>query len=527
MTTALVVTLAACGVRPSNLTPHSSQTARRTVARPAPPANAASYWQGVAISYDPDITPPTLPIDEADLIREEGAAPLFTALAPSAKASLLRDGFVVTPNARVRNHMGAFYTDLEEGNVPVVITLDALAELANLAVFVAVSESMEHAEKPLILDFLSRVEAHLAGERKGASSNLIAPYRVALGFVAVAQALNSTSYVPPADLSDVIGREKIAIAARAKIQRSALFGVPIDYRAFPSDAMLQMRAWLALAPFAVGAAEDTAPQLDVSKVRTATAAALLLARATDPRVDTKAAADLNQVLAIEHFLAGSSDALDLQSLAALTPSAKIDLTDGTTIANVVRIDKLRRAARNATKTKLLDGETSGPSVRVLPSAAPLDGVAMQNLVAPAVPLRAMPSALDVAVWLGSDEALSQITARGDNKLAGYSRQLSALFLSRPRDRHTSIYSSSLDVVGSMLAPSVSRSALAASRTAAFRGAELDSALSTWIAFRADFSGVHAHLQNAPPSPSPTPSVKPALVYVEPEIEVIGNLTALI
>ncbi len=524
MTTALV--LAACGGSPSANAPHS-EAPRRSVARPAPPPSAATYWQGVAITYDPDIASPTLPIDEADLIRDEGAAALYAALSPNDKASLLRDGFAIVPSPRVRNHMGAFYTDLEEGNVPVVITVDALAELTNLAISVAISESSEHAEKPLILDLLARVEAHLTAERRGASSNLIAPYREALGFVAVARALGSMTYVPPADVSAAVAREKNAIASRAKIEKSALFGVPVDYRAFPADPNLQMRAWLALAPFAVGAGDDFAPRLDVSKVRTATAAALLLARATDPRVDKQAAADLDEALAIEGFLAGSSDDPDLRALAALAPAAKIDLADGSTIANVVRIDKLRVAVRNGAKPKLLDGELCGPSIRFFPRAAPLDGVAMQNLVAPSVPLRAMPSALDVAVWLGSDEALSQISARGDNKLAGYSRALSALFLARPRDRHSSIYASTLDVVGSMLAPSVSRNALAASRTAAFRSAELDSALSAWTSFRADFSGVHAHLAAAPQSPSPTPSMKPTLVYVEPEIEAIGNLMAVV
>jgi hypothetical protein len=211
----------------------------------------------------------------------------------------------------------------------------------------------------------------------------------------------------------------------------------------------------------------------------------------------------------------------------LAPQANIDLTDGATIANVVRIDKLRALVRAATKTKLLDGELCGPSIRFLPRAAPLDGVALQSLVAPEVPLRAMPSALDVAAWLGSDEALAQIKTRGDDKLAGYSRAMSALYLSRSHDRHASVYSSSLDVVGSMLAPSVSRTSLAAARTAAYRSAQLDSALSVWTAFRADFSGVHAHLQNAPPSPNPTPSMKPALVYVEPEVETIGNLLSLV
>jgi hypothetical protein len=468
-----------------------------------------------------------LPIDEADLIREEGAAPLFAALSRKDKASLLRDGFVIVSSPRVRNHMGAFYTDLEEGNVPVIITIDALGELTNLAISVAISESSEHAEQPLILDLLARVESHLVAERRGAPSNLIAPYREALGFVAVARALGNPTYVPPADVSDVVAREKIAIASRAKIEKSALFGVPVDYRVFPPDPSLQMRAWLALAPFAVGAGDEVSPRLDIAKVRIATAAALLLARATDSRVDKQASADLDKMLAIEAFLAGSGDDTDLRALATLAPAAKIDLTDGTTIANVVRIDKLRVAVRNGAKPKLLDGEVCGPSIRFFPRAAPLDGVAMQNLVAPSVPLRAMPSALDVAVWLGSDEALSKISTRGDNKLAGYSRALSALFLTRPGDRHSSIYASTLDVVGSMLAPSVSRNALAASRTAGFRGAELDSALSAWTAFRADFSGVHAPLAAAPPSPSPTPNLKPTLVYVEPEIEAIGNLMAVV
>ncbi|MEO8875578.1 MAG: DUF3160 domain-containing protein [Polyangiaceae bacterium] len=521
--------VAACGSVPGPVATHPprERAARRSVVAPPPP-NAAAFWQGVALSYDPELPSASLPIDEADLIRDEGAAPLFTALAPADRAVLLRDGFVVVPTARARNHMGAFYTDLEEGHVPVVITVDALAELAHLSLWVAISEANILAEKPAIHDWLTRVEAHLTAERNGASSNLIAPYRIALGFVAVARSLEDAAYVPPADLSDVVGREKIAIAARAGISKSALFGLPVDYRSFPKDSHARMRAWLAFAPFAVGHKEAAAPRhQDVASERNGTTAALLLARATDKRVDAVTAADLARVLAIERFLAGPSDGADLHALAELAPKAKIDLTDGTTIANVVRIDKLRALVREAAAPKLLDGEVCGPSVHFLGASVPVDGVAMQALITPAVPLRSMPSALDVAAWLGSDEALAQISARGDNKLAGYSRALSALYLSRPRERHASIYLSSLDVVASMLAPSVSRAALAASKSAAFRKTELDSALSAWTSFRSDFSGIRAHLGAAPPSPALTPNAKPTLVYVEPEIEVIGNLTALV
>jgi len=518
----------ACGALSPPVVSRGSPSSRRSVVAAPPPANAAAYWQGVALTYDPDIPAPTLPIDEADLVRQEGAASLYTGLAAADRESLLREGFVVVPTARLRNHMGAFYTDLEEGDVPIVITVDALAELAHLALWVAVSEANLLAQKPAARDWLMRVEARLTSERRQAPSNLVAPYRVALGFVAVARALEDASYVPPADLSDLVGREKIAISEHAGISRSPLFGVPIDYRSFPRDSNARLRAWLAFAPFALGPKdEDTVRHQNVASERTGTMAALLLARATDRRIDPKAAADLDRALAIENFLAGSSDGLDLRALAALAPKAKIDLTDGATIANVVRIDKLRALARDAATPKLLDGEVCGPSVHFFGASVPVDGMAMQALITPAVPLRPMPSALDVAAWLGSDEALAQISARGDSKLAGYSRALSALYVSRPRERHASIYLSSLDVIASMLAPSVSRSALAAAKSRTFRKTELDSALAAWTSFRSDFSGVRAHLSVAPPSPAPTPNAKPGLVYVEPEIETIGNLLALV
>ncbi len=460
---ALVV---ACGATPvARRSPAAATGKKRTVAV-APPKNASSFWHGLELSYDPDVQPALLPIDEADLVREQGAAAQYARLTASDRALLLRDGFVLVPTERARTRIGAFYTDLEEGGVPILLTVDTFSALAHLGIAAAIAEADTAAEKPALEEWLTRVEARLTSERKNAPSDLIAAYKVALGFIAVARSLDDDAYVPPADVAGLVTKEKSAIAAHRSVAKSPLFGVPVDYRAYPTDPGRRFRAWLALAPFSFGNGESDRPKLDVSKVRTATKAALLLARASDPRVDARAAAAYDRARSIELFFAGASDDPNLHDLGALAQKARIDLTDGATIAKVVRVDALRVLARQTWSAKLLQGEVGGCALRVLGSPAPPDGVAMQLLVAPSVPLRFMPSGLDVAAWLGSEEARRAITARGDDKLAGYDRAMTTLFATRPNDPHASLYASTLDAVGTMLAPSVSTSASSTARSRA-------------------------------------------------------------
>ena len=521
------VTLLACGGEA--VAPRAPiRPAQRKVTLVAKSPAASSYWKGLDLSYDPDIVAHELPIDPADLVRDEGAASLYASLEAADRASLLRDGFAVVKTQRARHHIGVFYTDLEEGHVPIVLTVDALAELAHLGISAAIGEAHARSEARALEDWLSRVEKRLVAEQKNAQSDLVAPYRVALGFVATARAFADAAYVPPPSLLDVVAKEKANVVAHARIAKSPVFGERIDYRTFPESADLRFRAWLAFAPFSLGANEGTRRHMDVARARTNTRAALLLARVTDARVDRDAADAYARARAIDLFLSGNGEDPDLATLADLAPKVGLDLADGRTIASVVRVDALRALLRAKLAPKLMQGETDERSIRALAAPVPLDGVAMQDLVTPSVPLRSLPSALDVAAWLGSEEARRQITVRGDDKLAGYSRSLTSLYASRPADSHASVYASALDAIGVMLAPSVSEAALPASRSPLFRALGVDTALAAWTTFRADFSGLsYVGLDTALPGPSATPHAAPTLVYVEPKLEAIASLTALV
>lgn len=524
MLAALVV---ACGGA-APLPPRAARTPGRRRTVTVAPASPASYWKGLDVTYDPDLKAPALPVDAADLVRDEGAAQLYANLPADARASLLREGWVVVKPERARTHMGVFYTDLQEGHVPIVLTLDALVELVHLGISAAVTETHARAERPALLDWLARVEARLAVERKNAPSDLAAPYKTALAFVAVARSLGDAAYVPAPEFKDVVAKERAAIAARSAIARSAATGAALDYRAFPPATDQWFRAWLALAPFTTGDGEDERRHVDVARARMLTRAALLLARATDARVDPDAAAAFARAREIELFFSGRGDDVDLAALAEIAPKAGVDLTDGATIAKVVRVDALRSLLAKAPGPKLLQGETGVRSIRALAASAPIDGVALQELVTPEVPLRSMPCALDVATWLGSEEAKKEITARGDDKLAGYSRALVTLYAERPPDPHASVYTSALDTIAAMLAPSVSFSACPAAKSPSYAKVALESGLSAWTTLRGDFSGATlARLEKAPPSPAATPHASPALVYVEPRIESIARLTALV
>src|SRR5262249_20982934 len=154
------------------------------------------------------------------------------------------------------------------------------------------------------------------------------------------------------------------------------------------------------------------------------------------------------------------------------------------IANVAKVDRLRHATVERTPPRLYDGDagarapegdTGGAflrataSARVFPPRATPDAEVLQGLVFPAggqladveAPetardgVRALPSAVDVAAWLGANEARTILHESRNDAYAGFDAALTRLSARRPPDeqRHASLYMTALDVLATMLAPS--------------------------------------------------------------------------
>jgi hypothetical protein len=142
----------------------------------------------------------------------------------------------------------------------------------------------------------------------------------------------------------------------------------------------------------------------------------------------------------------------------------------------------------------------------------------------------LPSALDVAAWLGSAEARAALHENGDDAYERYAETLDHLASLRPlangADRHRSAYATMLDAIETWLAPSVGDSAQPAAPTAAWRSRKAEVALAAWTELRHDV----APLSRVPVDKLTLPrlfgrAMLPA--FVEPHPEAIAKLLAFV
>ncbi|MDB4996831.1 MAG: dTDP-D-glucose 4,6-dehydratase [Myxococcaceae bacterium] len=449
-----------------------------------------------------------LPLADADVTRVEGADARWAKLPPEAQELVRKQGYVTVPAPGVRR-IGALYTELRSARVPSVLTLDALFELVHLSTQAMLAEVDWQAIVPILLRVLPRIEAELAREAKGSPSDLLVPYVLARGVVAVARSLLDNRYAPPVELAPKVRREVELVLAHPGPQMSPLLGVQLDYSALAARAgttpgskgLAQSLAWLAAAPFVLLGRDDArGSPADVSLTRGHTRAALLLARRVRADIDRDAATDWDRVESLARTLLGPSDDLTLREIEAAAAKNGIDLRDGRTVVDVAKIDRMRHAIARGRTQRIFD--PSGLTVRVLPARAVPDAIAIASRVAPAVPGRAMPAAADVLVWLRSPEA---------------------------RGQHGSFYVSSLDAIATSLAPSAADATLPATQSPAWRARSEAAALSAWTTLRHDFATTtEVKLARAPTPPADDAKAEPgALMLVEPHPEAIGRLVSLV
>jgi hypothetical protein len=549
----------------------------RPVASVAPPVKLPdwTYWAPVAATVSSPARAPEAPLTDGQVTRTGGAETRWGALSEVTKAHLRANGFAVVDGG-ARTRIGPLYADLVASRTPFVVTIDTLFWLAHIALDRALAETEGTLVGPALDAILHRLDTRLTAESRDAHADLASAYTVARGVVAVAEALANKAYVPSPDLAGLVAKEKERVVAHAGPGVSPLLGVSIDYSAFAPRGMADVdesrlayyraTAWLARAPFILAGRGDygAAGDVSVTLARTHARAALLVSRLLDRGVDPDAATSWDLLERVCAFVGGKADDETPRELAKAAVSAGEDLKDARFIANVVDVDRVRRVAVHDHAPALFDGAAGmsavggvdggvptathvAPSMRLLGGAASADGELLQALVYPRVGaltptehppataregVRALPSALDVAAWLGSPDARTALHEAGDDAYVGYDAALAARIQQRaPADslaRHASLFASGLDAIATWIDPSVADVTVPGAHRAAFGRRKIEVGLAAWTELRHD-AGTFTRLAlaasgAAEPVRSATSTVT---AFVEPHPEVIAKLVALV
>lgn len=508
----LLVCTAACAHAPPPAAPRPPPPPRLPEAKPRaprPPPPAEWYWQPVTADvHAPPRKPLALPVAEAAIVKSDAG---WAALPPEAKEKLRAAGEVVLgsetdPMPRSATSFGAFYADIAEvQKTPELVTVDALFGVTRLGLELALAQ----AEEPLaaaLEALVTRLEARLGAEQKGANATLSEAYRVARGIVAVAG-----TGKPPSDLAAAVAAERALVEAHAVTAVSPVLGFPIDYTRFavPSaagrPAVYRSLAWLGSAPLPlVARAEHAGAPLDVAQARTATRAAMLLARLCDADVDAETNALYTRLSRFLAFAWGPSDDLTLPEIDDIGTKAGVDLTKPEHIVDVAKVDKIRFGAMKARAPGIYDGPGGvGRSVRMFGGHASPDALALTALLGAKVGAaqdgappalqrngaRVVPSTLDIAAWFGAAGAKTALHETHADAFADFDAALTKLTETRDLDAyHASIYESFLVAAGAL-----------ASEAEPAAPSRLESILAAWSMVR------HVDAPFARPKPKPAPS----------------------
>ena len=537
--------------------------------RQVPPASVSNvpawtYWEPVD---EPVVVaaldPVELPLAPAELVRSAALEARWQVAPPALRDAIASRGFAVMRNAHPSGRLGELYASLRDAGIPWVVTIDALFFLAHLAFDQVLAEVDAHGLAPLVSTMLHRVEVRLATEGRTARADVAPSFVVARGTVAVALALAEPAYAAAPDITRLVAAEKARAIARAGIEVSPLLGVPMDYSAMSPVGMadrdperagwFRAVAWLQAAALHLeGAGEhDASATVDVAIARLHARAALLLAHAVDGGVDAVAASAWDRVERAGELMIGGTDAVSPRDLSVSATRAGLDMGNADWIGNVVRVDRVRHAAagghvaaafilfgpRAAPDTDVL-GALSFPSVGARDaSSAPVTWGAPDNADPPAAlghRVRALPTALDVAAWLGAGEARAALHDSGDDAYERYDETIELLMHARAADAssgspdlHRSPYLSTLDAIGTWLTPSAGDAVQPAAATSEWRKRKADVALAAWTELRHDataLTGVPLGDARLPPPVSGQGTVP---WFVEPHPEAIAKLVGLV
>lgn len=547
----LVAAAAACGGAP---TPPPPRPVAIAVPEAPPQLPAWTYWEEVEVPVVSGVRPGTLPVDLDTLVRTPGAGALWNA-APAAMHDAIRArGFAARRPAHPATRVGDFYAALRDDGVPALVTFDALYFLAHLALDRAHAEVDARVVGPSLAAMLRRLDTRLATDARASTPDLDAAYLVARGVVAVGLALAQPSYAPPPALSALVLGEKARVLTHSARGVSPWLGVPVDYtamaprgRADADDAhanAFRAMAWLQGVTLALeGTGEDALrTSVSVATARTHARASLLLARLVDHDVDAEAWAAWARIARAGDVAIGDFDDPSPRDLEAAASKVSLDPKNLAWLPDVTAVDRVRRAAARARAAHI---DPSFPAFHLVGPRTTQDGEALQALVWPSIGAlahdpappsardgkRALPTALDVAAWLGSTPARLALHDAGDDGYARYDDALDRLMKARPAlgatDRHSTPYHSSLDTLETWLRPSVGDVVFPTAATAEWRARKASVAMTAWTELRHDaLSMARVDVPGVRLAPPPQAPVA-APVFVEPHPEAIADLLALV
>jgi hypothetical protein len=513
-------------------------------------------------------------VDVAQLGRTPGGDVRWAAAPRALREAIAAKGFGVLHPAHPSSRLGDFYASLRDDRVAWVLTLDALFFVTHLAVDRALADVDVTLVAPSLATMLRRLDLRLTAESRAAGADMTTSYLVARGVVAVALALVDPAYDVPVELVPLVQGEKARILTHEGVAISPWLGVPVDYSAMSPRGQadrdeahanwFRAVAWLEGAALALeGLGEGTVrAQVDVATARVHTRAALLLARLLDYEVDAEAASAWDRVARANELLVGSPDDPTARDLAQAASALKLDVRTGDWFANVALVDRVRHATAKAKPAHIDDGALGSvapgagidpkvplgrlaPGMRLVGPGATPDAELLQSLVFPLMGpftgkgtpptdrdgLRALPSALDVAAWLGSTEARLALHAAGDDAYASFSTALDRQVQARPPEgsleRHRTPYVSMLDAIETWLRPSIGDRAQASASTKEWRERKGSVALGAWTELRHDATAM-SRLQVLDLRVAPhLPVVSPVPVFVEPHPEAIAKLLSVV
>ncbi|HEY1696726.1 MAG TPA: DUF3160 domain-containing protein [Polyangiaceae bacterium] len=564
--------LVACSGAPTPPAPVPAGPAH--VQPPPPPLPAWTYWEPVSAPVTPTKSSVELPVDVTKLERTPGEDARWSAAPKALREAIAARGFAVLPSVHPSARIGDFYASLRDDRVAWVLTLDAMFAMTHLALDRAMADLDAMLFAPALATMLRRVDVRLEAESRGAGADMGTPYLVARGVVAVALAFVDDHYRPPAAVQPLVDGEKARVLTHEGVAVSPWLGVPLDYSAMsPRGAADRDEAhagWFRAVAWLEGAAlsleGDGEPgvraEVDVATARDHARAALLLARLLDYDVDPEAASAWDRVSRAGELLVGPADDPSPRDLAGAAEGLKLDLRSGDWFANVAAVDRVRHATARARLARIDDGSLGSiaprgglapampigrlaPGFRLVGPAATPDGELLQALVFPLVGKytggepaatdrdgqRALPTALDVAAWLGSKVARDRLHAAKDDAYARYDEALRRLEAARPPqgalERHRTPYLSMIDAMETWLRPSLGDAVQPGAGTTEWAARKAEVALGAWTELRHDATAM-ARVQVVDLRIAPRTTVEsPVPVFVEPNPEAIAKLDGVV
>jgi hypothetical protein len=541
---------------------------------PLPPPPAWTYWQAVEVPVAESRTPAELPVDVAQLGRTAGADARWAGAGRALREAVVTRGFAVVRASHPATRLGDFYASLRDDRVAWMVTLDALFFLAHVAIDRAMADVDAAVVAPALATMLRRLDLRLAAESRGARADMAPAYLVARGVVGVAVALVQPDYVAAPELAPLVDGERARVLAHGGVATSPWLGVSLDYSAMsPRGAAdrdeahaswFRAVAWLQGAALALEGEGEGAvhARVDVATARVHARAALLLARLLDYDVDAEASSAWQRAETAGQLLVGDADDSTPAALSHAAASQKLDVRNGDWFANVALVDRVRHTAAKSREALVDDGSLGSsvpragldpgvsfgriaPSFRLFGPPATPDGELLQSLVFPLVGaltrreppptardgIRALPTSLDVAAWLGSGEARARVHASGDDSYRLYADTVDRLSRARPPEgslaRHRTPYLSMLDVVETWLRPSAGDRVQPGASSTEWRARKAEVALGAWTGLRHDATAMSRVqvLDVRKAQPVPVESAVP--VFVEPHPEAIAKLLAMV